>query len=64
MPAKRRARKATRRRRGGNTNKILGGIKSVKKVMSALGVRKTAASLGKLGLSTGMRMARARAGMM
>ena len=52
-----------RRRRGGITNKILSGIKSYKKVASALGVRKGLASLGKLGINTGLRVARGRAGM-
>jgi hypothetical protein len=56
--------RAHRRKRGGITNKILSGIKSTKKVMGALGVRKAAASLGKLGLSTGMRLARSRAAML
>jgi hypothetical protein len=53
-----------RRRRGGATNKILSGISSAKKVMGALGVRKAAASLGKLGLDTGMRLAKSRASML
>ena len=52
------------RRRGGMTNKILSGIKSTKKVMGALGVRKAAASLGKLGLDTGMRLAKSRTSML
>ena len=55
--------KAGRKRRGGNTNKILSGIKSFKKVASALGVRKGLASLGKLGINTGLRVARGRAAM-
>lgn len=55
--------KRGRRRRGGITNKILSGISSAKKVMGALGVRKAAASLGKLGIKTGMRVARGRAAM-
>jgi len=57
-------RRGGRRRRGGATNKILSGISSAKKVMGALGVRKAAASLGKLGLSTGMRLAKSRASML
>ena len=51
-----------RKRRGGMTNKILGGIRSYKKVASALGVRKGLASLGKLGIKAGLGMAAARAG--
>jgi hypothetical protein len=61
---KRVGRKRKGRRRGGVTNKILGGIKSYKKVMGALGLRKGAASLGKLAVGTGLRMARTRAAMM
>jgi hypothetical protein len=52
-----------RKRRGGMTNKILSGIKSYKKVASALGVRKGLASLGKLAIGTGLRVARGRAAM-
>jgi hypothetical protein len=40
-----------------------GGIKSYKKVASALGVRKGLASLGKLAIGTGLRVAKSRAGM-
>jgi hypothetical protein len=46
------------------TNKILSGIKSYKKVASALGVRKGLASLGKLGINTGLRVAAGRAAML
>jgi hypothetical protein len=53
-----------RKRRGGMTNKILSGIKSYKKVASALGVRKGLASLGKLGINTGLRVAAGRAAML
>jgi hypothetical protein len=56
--------KAGRKRRGGMTNKILSGIKSYKKVASALGVRKGLASLGKLGINTGLRVAAGRAAML
>lgn len=65
-------RRGMRRRMGGRkkrgkksvTKQILGGIKSYKKITSALGVRKGLASLGKLGINTGLRMARSRASMM
>ena len=62
--ARRKKSRGSRKRRGGITNKILGGIKSYKKVMGALGLRKGAASLGKLAVGTGLRMARSRASMM
>jgi len=62
--ARRKKSRGGRKRRGGITNKILGGIKSYKKVMGALGLRKGAASLGKLAVGTGLRMARSRASMM
>jgi hypothetical protein len=62
--ARRKKSRGGRKRRGGITNKILGGIKSYKKVMGALGLRKGAASLGKLAVGTGLRMARTRASMM
>ena len=61
---KRGGKKGGRKRRGGMTNKILSGIKSYKKVASALGVRKGLASLGKLGINTGLRVARGRAAML
>jgi hypothetical protein len=62
--ARRKKSRGARKRRGGITNKILGGIKSYKKVMGALGLRKGAASLGKLAVGTGLRMARTRASML
>jgi hypothetical protein len=68
MPKKRSHGKKKRggmyRRRGGNTNKILSGIKSYKKVAGALGVRKGLASLGKLAIGTGLRVAKGRAAML
>ena len=64
MARRRRSGKRYRRKRGGITNRILSNIGNAKKVMGALGVRKAAASLGKLGLSTGMRLARSRAAML
>lgn len=40
MPKRRRARKVGRRRRGGNTAKIIGGIKSAGKILKAVGIGK------------------------
>jgi len=62
--AKRRSGGRKKRGRKSVTKQILGGIKSYKKVASALGVRKGLASLGKLGINTGLRMAKSRASMM
>lgn len=60
--------RTVRRRRGGKaksiTGKILRGIGNYKKIMGAIGLRKGAASLGKLAVGTGLRMAKNRASMM
>ena len=63
MAVRKRGGKRGRKKRGGMTNKILSGIKSYKKVASALGVRKGLASLGKIGINTGLRLASSRANM-
>lgn len=50
-------RKGVKRSRGRSRGGAMKTIKIAKKYMSALGLRKPAAALGKLAVGTGMRMA-------
>jgi hypothetical protein len=65
MPRGRKSHKSKTKRgrmRGGRVTKILKGIKGVKKVMSALGVRKSAKKLGDIGTKAALGYAARTAG--
>lgn len=65
--AKKRHRKAHRRRRGGNTNKVIGAFKSAKKVYDTIakgvGFAGTSKKLSRAAQGTALRVAKARLGM-